>query len=50
MGNIANISEHPEVLLLFSFIFKFGFYFISKNILGLGADYLLEFCNRVLLV
>lgn len=25
MGNIANISEHPEVLLLFSFIFKFGF-------------------------
>lgn len=34
MGNIANISEHPEVLLLFSFIFKFGFYFISKNYFG----------------
>lgn len=32
----------------YSLIFKFGFYFISKNILGLGADYLLEFCNRVL--
>jgi len=36
MGNIANISEHPEVLLLFSFIFKFGFYFISKIFWDLG--------------
>lgn len=30
MGNIANISEHPEVLLLFSFIFKFGLFYFKK--------------------
>lgn len=36
MGNIANISEHPEVLLLFSFIFKFGFILFQKIFWDLG--------------
>lgn len=49
-----------EILLTSLSILKSCFYsllFLSlvfilfqKNILGLGADYLLEFCNRVLLV
>lgn len=40
----------PSILksCLFSSIFQFCLVFILFKKMGLGADYLLEFCNRVL--
>ncbi|KAF2980092.1 hypothetical protein EK904_009528 [Melospiza melodia maxima] len=48
--NVLPLQKIPFRCQNTAFKHRVWFYFISKNILGLGADYLLEFCNRVLLI